>query len=66
MDKESLQKRLAEIEKAIEQSMANLNMLMGGKQEILYWLGQVSSGISLGELKEMTRADSIELVDKVG
>lgn len=45
MTKESVNKRLLEIESAItntnkqiQQLMANLNMLEGGKQEALYWL----------------------------
>lgn len=38
MDKESLEKRLQEIEKAMEQTLANYNLLQGGKQECIYWL----------------------------
>ena len=67
MNRESLQKRLGEIEKAIEQSMANLNMLIGGKEECLYWLKQIesfhSNGMPLHELKEILGADSVEVVD---
>lgn len=43
--KEALHNRLAQIEKAIaetnaqiQQIMANLNMMLGNKQEIMYWL----------------------------
>ncbi len=42
MTKEQIELRLKEIEKAIEQSMANLNMLVGGKQECFYWLDILS------------------------
>lgn len=69
MTEQSLRKRLLELEKAIEQSMANLNMLIGGKQEVLYWLGQFQKPdkpMELNELKQMLGADSIELVDKAG
>jgi len=41
MDKESIEKRLQEIEKHIQQIMANFNMLEGGKQECLYWLDKL-------------------------
>jgi hypothetical protein len=42
MTKEALEKRLREIENAIEQTLANYNVMLGGKQEILYWLDQLS------------------------
>lgn len=41
MNKEMIEKRLQEINKHIEQSLANLNMLMGGKEECLHWLKQL-------------------------
>ena len=41
MDKDTLNMRLQEIEKAIEQAMANINMLLGGKQELKYWLSKL-------------------------
>lgn len=48
MDKEVLKTRLKEIEDAIQkqngvvqQAMANLNMLEGGKQELLFWLAKM-------------------------
>lgn len=67
MNKEIIEKRLAEIQKAIDQHMANLNMMMGGKEECLYWLKQLdeksSNGMSIHELKEVLGADSVDLVD---
>ena len=42
MTKEKIEKRLQEIEKAMQQSMANHNMLEGGRQECLYWLDIIS------------------------
>lgn len=41
MGKENLEKRLKEIENALEQSLANYNMLLGGKQECLFWLQEL-------------------------
>lgn len=50
MTKEIIQQRLKELETAIEkqnqiinQDMANLNMLEGGKQECLFWLKKLES-----------------------
>ena len=49
MNKEILEERLKEIESAIDkqnkiinQDMANLNMLEGGKHEVLFWLKKVN------------------------
>lgn len=49
MNKDNLEIRLKEIETAISntnsqinQLMANLNMLEGGKQELIYWINQKS------------------------
>lgn len=42
MDRETIEKRLQEIEKHIQQAAANFNMLEGGKQECLYWLDQLN------------------------
>jgi len=44
MNRQLLENRLREIEKIIAQAIANLNMLDGGKQEILYWLKQLDEG----------------------
>jgi hypothetical protein len=77
MNKEILEKRLAEIEKAIakehavaNQAMANINMLDGGKHECLYWLKQLEQAntpaLTIDELKKMTGANSVELVEKAG
>ncbi len=41
MKKEDLEDRLKKVEAEIEQTLANFNMLMGGKQEILFWLKQI-------------------------
>lgn len=38
MTKEAIEARLVELEKAINQTLANYNVLMGGKQECEYWL----------------------------
>lgn len=50
MNKEILEARLQEIEGAIKnqdqiiaQAMANMNMLDGGKREVLHWLSIVNS-----------------------
>lgn len=52
--KEMLLKRLEEIEKAIAQAMANINMMEGGKQEILYWIKKVDE-------ESISRKESISL-----
>lgn len=54
MKKENLEKRLKEIETAIAQSLVNLNMLEGGKQECLFWLKQAA-------LAEMPEKDFNEI-----
>lgn len=41
MKREDLETRLKNIEKNMEQLLANFNMLSGGKQEILYWLSEI-------------------------
>jgi hypothetical protein len=41
MNIETLEKRLREIEQVMQQTLANFNMLEGGKAEILYWLGEL-------------------------
>lgn len=48
MNKEIIELRLKDIEIAVKnindeisQKMANLNMLLGGKQECLFWLDQM-------------------------
>lgn len=72
MNKELLEKRISEIEKAIQQGMANVNMLMGGKEECLYWLSQLNAspsldpGMELHELKKALHADSIEIIKNAG
>lgn len=71
MKREIIEKRLKELEKAIEQSIANLNMLMGGKEECMYWLKQLDApapepeGMPLHEVKELLGADSVS-VEKAG
>lgn len=40
---ELLQKRLQEIEKLMQQTAANFNMLEGGKAETLYWLNRLKA-----------------------
>jgi hypothetical protein len=66
MDKEAIEKRLAEINKHIEQSMANINMLMGGREECTYWLkllnGHSNPSMSEEELKKVLGADSLEVI----
>ena len=42
MNKELLQKRLTVVEKQLEQLMANYNLLIGSKQEIKYWIDELS------------------------
>lgn len=72
MTKELLQERLKEIEKAIEnqnaivqQHMANLNMLNGGLQEILYWLKRLDEepALTLEQFKSALGADSVEVIE---
>jgi len=41
LTKNELEERLKVIEQHIAQTNANLNMLLGGKEEILYWLAQL-------------------------
>ena len=38
MDKEAVEKRLAELRKALEQTQANGNAIVGAIQECEYWL----------------------------
>lgn len=40
MNKTLLEERLKEIEQAMEQNMANFNVLQGGKNEVLFWLSK--------------------------
>lgn len=47
MNKEELKKRLELIEAQIKQTMANYNMLAGGKEEILYWLAELEKPIEV-------------------
>lgn len=42
MNKELLEKRLAEIDRHIDQALANYNVLLGGKQEVQYWLAELA------------------------
>lgn len=49
MNKELLENRIKELESAIvktngiiDQQLSNLNMLNGGKQECLFWLGKIN------------------------
>lgn len=46
MNKETINIRLKEIEKSIEQTIANYNVLLGGKQECLYWLDEIDKSKS--------------------
>ena len=41
MNKEQLQHQLAELEKALQQSAANYNMIIGRIEECKYWLGEI-------------------------
>lgn len=41
VNKELLEKRLAVIEQALAQQSANYNVLLGGKQEVQYWLAEL-------------------------
>jgi hypothetical protein len=76
MRKEDIQKRLEEIDKAIEkenaiinQHIANVNMLNGGKQEALYWLNKLNhpeDAMNIEQFKELTGAESVELVNAIG
>lgn len=40
MDKEKINARLAELEKARQQTLANLNAIIGAIQECNYWLAE--------------------------
>jgi hypothetical protein len=47
MTKDDLLKRIAEIEKAINQNLANHNVLLGGLQECKFWLAELEKDINL-------------------
>lgn len=67
MTKEKYLERLAEIDRAIAQTMANLNMLEGGKQEILYWIKELETpDLTIKDIEKMVGADegSIQLIDQ--
>jgi hypothetical protein len=49
MTKEHLQERLKEIEQAINQLVANLNMLEGRKQEIIFTLEKMDKPAVIDE-----------------
>jgi multidrug resistance efflux pump len=49
MDKEKLEKRLAELQASLKQVEANGNALLGAIQECQYWLAQI-------EQAEMSKA----------
>jgi hypothetical protein len=38
MNLEEMESRVVEIEKAMQQAVANYNALDGGRQELLYWI----------------------------
>lgn len=42
MTKELIEKRLADLQKALEQSFANTNMLLGGIEECKHWLQAIN------------------------
>jgi len=42
MTPEDLNKRLAEIEAALQQAQANFNVMLGGKNEVLYWINKLN------------------------
>lgn len=58
MDLDLLKKRVELVDKNIEQLMANLNMLNGGKQELLYWITQLEKPAEI-ENKEVSEAVSV-------
>jgi len=79
MMKEEFQKRLSEIDKAIEeknkalqQTNADLNLLLGCRAESLFWLNKITNpvdfvpvndkALSKEELKQMLGADEITLM----
>jgi len=41
MNKEQLQHQIAELEKALQQSAANHNMIIGRIEECRYWLAEI-------------------------
>lgn len=41
MTKEHILKRIQDIEAAIQQNLANHNVLLGGLQEVKYWLSEI-------------------------
>lgn len=52
MTEEILKDRLKVIEDQIQQMMANLNMLLGGKEEVLFWLDRIRKQGESSERKE--------------
>jgi hypothetical protein len=57
MNKETLQARLVEVEARLQQGMANINMYIGQKEELMHWLREceakdVSSDSSPEEVVE--------------
>jgi hypothetical protein len=71
MEKIRLQNRLNEIEKliadknkSIQQGMADLNVLLGCKNECLHWMKEMDTPpLTLDELKNVLGADKIEVMD---
>lgn len=49
MERAELETRLAEIEKAIEQLTANVNVLIGRKLELQFWLEKLGSDGKVGD-----------------
>jgi hypothetical protein len=63
MTQKEIQDRILEIDKEMQQLLANYNALTGMKQDCLYWLDKLNSkGMPLETLKNVLGADSIEVV----
>lgn len=48
MTKDKIEQRLMELQKALEQCVANQNMLMGGIAECRYWLTLLTVPVDAG------------------
>lgn len=51
MDLDFLKKRLAVVQSHLEQTLANLNMLMGGKEELLYLIEEMERKSSQADVE---------------
>lgn len=61
MNKDELLDRLNKVEGQISQTLASLNMLMGGKNELLYWLqlAEKAAEVVTEAVEHVNKPDSV-------